>query len=338
MADVFLKLSTGERREALGVAAASSGRPLHLLDKDVWLVWILDVLFHAPFAPHLVFKGGSSLSKAYQIISRFSEDVDLTYDIRALTPDLTGGEGEPLPPNRSQEKRWTKEIRTRLPQWISDQVVPVITGALSEQRLAAGCSIDGDKVFIEYEPLATGSGYTRPVMMLEFGARSTGEPWKRRSLRCDAANHVAGVEFPTANPQVMRPERTFWEKATAIHVFCAQGEFRGGDRFARHWHDLTRLDTAGIANKAIANRELALAVARYKAVFFAEKNPDGTAIDYDAAVSGALHLVPHDEALESLSLDYARMLEDRLLFGAAEPFDDLLDRCRELQERANQIV
>jgi predicted nucleotidyltransferase component of viral defense system len=94
MSDLFLKLPAGDRREALGVAAASSGRPLHLLDKDVWLVWILEVLFQAPFATHLVFKGGSSLSKAYQIISRFSEDVDLTYDIRALAPDLVGEEGE----------------------------------------------------------------------------------------------------------------------------------------------------------------------------------------------------------------------------------------------------
>jgi Nucleotidyl transferase AbiEii toxin, Type IV TA system len=159
MADLFLKLPAGDRREALGVAAASSGRPLHLLDKDVWLVWILEVLFQSPFANHPVFEGGSSLSKAYQIISRFSEDVDLTYDIRALATDLVGEDVEPLPPNRSQEKRWTKEIRTRLPLWINDEVMPVITSALSEQGLAAELSMDGEKLFIAYNQLATGSGY-----------------------------------------------------------------------------------------------------------------------------------------------------------------------------------
>jgi hypothetical protein len=127
-------LSPDERREALGVAAASSGRPMHLLDKDVWVVWVLEVLFQAPFATHLVFKGGSSLSKAYQIIRRFSEDVDLTYDIRVLAPDLVGGDAEPLPLNRSQEKRWTKEIRTRLLLSINDQVVPLN----SEQRHESG--------------------------------------------------------------------------------------------------------------------------------------------------------------------------------------------------------
>ncbi len=336
MADLFLKLPAGDRREALGVAAASSGRPLHLLDKDVWLVWILEVLFRAPFSTHLVFKGGSSLSKAYQIISHFSEDVDLTYDIRALAPDIVGDDAEPLPPNRSQEKRWTKEIRTRLPLWINDQVVPVITSALSEEGLSAELSMDGEKVFIAYEPLATGSGYTRPSVMLEFGARSTGEPWETRPIRCDAADHVSNVVFPSAVPRVMRPERTFWEKATAIHVFCAQGDFRGGDRFARHWHDLTRLDRSGIAKKAMADHALTLAVARHKTAFFAEKNADGSPIDYEAAVSGALQLVPRGKALESLSLDYDRMVEDGLLFDEAEPFDELLDHCRGLQERANR--
>ena len=272
MADLFLQLRADERREALGVAAALSGRPLHLLDKDVWVVWVLEVLFQAPFAAHLVFKGGSSLSKAYKIINRFSEDVDLTYDIRALAPDLISGSPEPLPPNRSQEKRWTKEIRTRLPRWISDQVVPAVTRAISKQGLSAKLSVEGEKVFIEYEPLATGSGYTRPTVMLEFGARSTGEPSEIRPVRCDAADHLPGVVFPTATPRVMRPERTFWEKATAIHVFCAQGQFRGGERFARHWHDITRLDRAGVVRTAIADRALALAVARHKAAFFAEKN------------------------------------------------------------------
>ena len=89
----------------------------------------------------------------------------------------------------------------------------------------------------------------------------------------------------------MRAERTFWEKATAIHVFCAQGAFRGGDRFARHWHDLTRLDAAGFAEAAIADKALAHAVADHKSVFFAEKNIHGVVIDYHAAVAGGLQLV-----------------------------------------------
>jgi hypothetical protein len=113
---------------------------------------------------------------------------------------------------------------------------------------------EGDKVFIDYAPLATGTGYVAPAVMLEFGARSTGEPSEPRAIHCDAATHLQGVEFPTAAPQVMRAERTFWEKATAIHVFCAQGEFRGGGRFARHWQQdsLGETDDKRIADVVVA--------------------------------------------------------------------------------------
>ena len=337
MPEIFVKLSASDRREALAVAAAASGRPIHLLDKDVWLVWLLDVLFQSPFGEHLVFKGGSSLSKGYQIISRFSEDVDLTYDIRALVPDLSGMGLDPVPATRSQEKRWTKEIRSRLPVWNAEQVMPRISAALKDQDLTATLSTEGEKVFLEYAPLAAGSGYVRPVVTLEFGARSTGEPWEFRTITCDAAQSIAGVVFPSATARVMRPQRTFWEKATAVHVFCRQGEFRGGERFSRHWHDLAQLDRVGIADNAIADRALALAVARHKSMFFSEKTAAGELIDYVAAVSGALQLVPSDMALASLSLDYSKMLDDGLLMGDAERFDSLLEPCGDWEARVNKV-
>lgn len=88
MADVFLRLSASDRRDVMGIAADKSGRPAHLLEKDAWVVWALSALYDTALGEHLVFKGGTSLSKAYGVIRRFSEDVDLTYDIRAIAPDL----------------------------------------------------------------------------------------------------------------------------------------------------------------------------------------------------------------------------------------------------------
>ena len=207
---------------------------------------------------------------------------------------------------------------------------------MAVQGLSATLRPDADKLFVEYEALALGSGYTRPAVMLEFGARSTGEPWEVRQVTCDAAPHLAGVEFPVANPQVMLPERTFWEKATAIHVFCAQGEFRGGERFARHWHDVLRLDRAGFAELAIRNRGLADSVARHKAAFFAEKDPTGVIIDYSTAITGGLRLVPSDAARGKLANDYARMIDDGLLAADAESFDELMERCGRLEMLANR--
>ena len=331
----FFELTLEERLEALAQAANVSGRPPHLLEKDVWVVWSLRHVFAAPYAPHLVFKGGTSLSKAYGVIQRFSEDVDLTYDIRAIAGDLIGDAGTPLPASKSQEKKWSKEIRARLADWVTTEVVPRIQQDLQLQGLPAAARAEGDKVFIAYKPLVSGTGYVPPAVMLEFGARSTGEPSEPRTVLCDAAAHLQGVEFPEATPQVMRAERTFWEKATAIHVFCAQGVFRGGDRFARHWHDVTRLDAAGFADSAIKDTALAKAVADHKSIFFAEKGPDGEMIDYHAAVSGGLSLVPGDGALAKLATDYQLMVDDGLFLDEVESFDALLLQCRSIQEKAN---
>lgn len=337
MADAFLLLSAEDRREALSVAADRSGRPAHLLEKDAWVVWALATLYGSPLGEHLVFKGGTSLSKAYGVIRRFSEDVDLTYDIRALAPDLVGDNGEALPKTRSEEKRWTSAVRERLPEWVAGAVQPVIAEALASGPLSAAIRVDGEKLFIDYEATTTGSGYVAPSVMLEFGARSTGEPASPRDVTCDAAGLVDGVAFPTARPRVMHAERTFWEKATAIHVFCLQERLRG-DRFARHWHDVVRLDEAGLATAAFADRELANAVARHKAMFFAEKAADRSQIDYAAAVNGGLQLVPAGDGAKALSEDYARMVDDGLLLEEAEPFDALMERCGDIAARANSAA
>lgn len=335
MADVFLNLSASDRRDVLGIAADKSGRPAHLLEKDAWVVWALAALYATSLGEHLVFKGGTSLSKAYGVIRRFSEDVDLTYDIRAIAPDLVGENGEALPKSRSEEKRWSSEVRNRLPEWVLGSVQPAIAGVLAKEKLAATVRAEGEKLFIDYEATTTGTGYVAPSVMLEFGARSTGDPASERDVACDAPGLVDDVVFPTARPRVMHAERTFWEKATAIHVFCLQERLRG-ERFARHWHDVVRLDEAGLAASAFADRDLADAVARHKTMFFAEKGADRELIDYRAAVHGGLRLVPAGEALQALGDDYARMVEDGLLLDDAETFEALMARCADMAERANR--
>ena len=163
----------------------------------------------------------------------------------------------------------------------------------------------------------------------------TGEPHETRPVACDAAPHLPDIVFPTASPSVMKAERTFWEKATAMHVFCRQHRPRG-DRLSRHWHDVVRLDETGYAGKALADRSLALSVARHKAAFFREKDVGGRWIDYSAAVSGGMQLVPEGFARDALQEDYERMISGGML-DATEPFDVLLHGCADLQARANDV-
>ena len=156
MAERYLDLGPGDRREVLVFAASESGRPAYLLEKDIWVVWALQTLFDAPMGAPLVFKGGTSLSKAYGAIRRFSEDVDLTYDIRALVHDLVGDSPHPLPASRSQEKRWTREIRERLAAWTRDAAAPFLTEALRAVEARGEVRIESAELLICNAPLNEG--------------------------------------------------------------------------------------------------------------------------------------------------------------------------------------
>ena len=329
-------LSAADRRDALEVVERNSRHKAHLLEKDVWVVAALDVLFHAPFAAHLTFKGGTSLSKVWRAIRRFSEDVDITYDIRAFAPDLVADAGEEaLPPTRSQQRRWTRAIRARLAEWVRDQARPIVREQLESRGFHGQVRAEADCLHVAYRPLFEEASFVRPEVLVEFGARSTGEPHEVLPVVCDAAEYLPDLKFPAARPSVMLAERTFWEKATAVHVFCRQ-QRRRGERLSRHWHDLARLDEAGIADRALADRALALSVARHKAMFFSENDVHGERIDYAAAVSGNLQLVPAGHAHAALADDYARMLADGMLLDEDEPFDALMARCGEIEARANE--
>lgn len=333
-AALFLALNKKEQSEALQVAASETGRPAHLLEKDVWVVWTLNELFSAPFGEHLVFKGGTSLSKAYDIIDRFSEDIDVTYDVTALLSDLVEGRGE-LPPSASQARKWTKAARKRLPVWVAEVALPVLASGLERDGLNATLKADEGNLFLEFGANAAGTGYVQPVVVTEFGGRSTGQPSSDVTITCDAAIALPTLEFPKATVNAMSPKRTFWEKATAVHVYCLAGRLRGRPAFARHWYDLARLHEHGVAAKAIADRDVAIAVTSHKQLFFAEKTVKGEPIDYEAAVSGELRLVPDGKPLKELQADYEAMVNDGLLHNDATPFDDLVAKLREIEALAN---
>ena len=140
MPESWFELSSADRSEVLEVAAARSGRPAHLLEKDIWVVWALSAIYDSALGDSLTFKGGTSLSKVYKVIDRFSEDIDLTYDIRELVPDLLR-DGNPIPTSASQEKKITSAVRSRLPKWVEETVQPVIAhigGQRTTSRFEAG--------------------------------------------------------------------------------------------------------------------------------------------------------------------------------------------------------
>ncbi|WP_442868479.1 nucleotidyl transferase AbiEii/AbiGii toxin family protein [Bradyrhizobium sp. CCBAU 51627] len=136
MPDNYLTLSREERLEALGAAATLSGRRVHLLEKDIWVVWAIDGLFKSEFGEHLVFKGGTSLSKGYDVIERFSEDIDVTYDIRQIIPEKAGE--DPIPKTNSQAG-----INEKLATWVKEKALAVIEKHIKDTGVDATAILDG---------------------------------------------------------------------------------------------------------------------------------------------------------------------------------------------------
>ncbi len=136
----------------------------------------------------------------------------------------------------------------------------------------------------------------------------------------------------------MEISRIFWEKATAIHVYCLQGKEKLAERFSRHLHDLAYLREKGYASEAIAAKDVAETVAKHKAMFFRMKAADGSVIDYAAAVTGSLLLIPSGADLNALRADYQSMIDEGLVREDAYDFNAVIAQCTSLQEEANKGI
>ena len=334
----YFDLSTNDKKDVLEEAGGILDQAPNLLEKDIWVVWALNVLFDSHFGKDLVFKGGTSLSKAYQFIYRFSEDIDLSYNIRKIIPDLIKNLEYPFPTTRSQASKWTKAVWERLPDWIQSNVIPVLSREINRNYMNAKLVQEDHVLFLEYEPMQESTGYVLPKVMLEFGARSTGMPAGYHEVACDIAAAVPNLEMPTARPLVMYAERTFLDKALAAHVYCLRDKFRGREHYARHWYDLDCLDRNFISQNAIMDRQLIQDVVRDKHYFYRESDRDGNVIDYQSAMSGGIRLVPTGEARDALADDYLEMHNAEIIQSKQVPFDILMRRLSNLENRMNTTL
>lgn len=281
----------------------------------------------------MAFKGGTSLSKVYQAIGRFSEDIDVTIDYRSLVdnvPDLTS-----LTSN-SQRKKLSETLKAALLRHIMDELVPELQNALIKtfSGLEVNISVneDAEKLWVYYPSAVENTdNYLRPSILIEFGGRNTTLPQDTLDIAPDVTPLVPGVRFPTAQVCVLSPLRTFWEKATLIHVECHRPELRpNAERLSRHWYDMARLADHDVGKQAMYNRELLRDVLSIKETFYRSR-----ASHYDRCLSGQLRLVPEAPLLDSLRRDYRTMLGAQMLYGDIPSFDDIIWRLATLQDDIN---
>ena len=337
MTDAFIQLPSQDRADILQTAAAELGFTAQVLEKDIWVCWALDALFSMPEAHPMAFKGGTSLSKIWNAINRFSEDVDVTIDYRAFDTGFDHRQGKL---SNAKQQAVNDELRDCVTKYLECRVRPYLLNRLSEdlgdQPFELTLSDCGEKLVLVYPkaPVA-GSAYIRDSILLEFGGRNTLEPSQLHTVTSylAKATQINGVHFPESDRvNTISVERTFWEKVTLAHATCGKDPSRvRAERMSRHWYDLAMLVDGGIVNleALLEDDGILREVIALKNVFYY-----AASANYGACISGAARLIPDSPYIEQLEADYAAMREGYIV-GDAPTFDELLQTVRLIEVAIN---
>lgn len=333
---------TEERRN---LVCTQTGAQLNLaevaVEKDFWVCWILEKLFRLPtWGEHLTFKGGTSLSKGWKLIERFSEDIDIVVNRGVLGFD--GDNAPEAAPSKKQTRKRLGELRLACQGYVEDVIRPALHAAIAAdipETLAwelIDDPADPDQqtlLFIYPTAFSEGAAYLRRAVKIEMGARSDTDP----SELIEISPYVSEV-FPdlfsiaTVEVNAVLPKRTFWEKAMLLHeeTFRPADGKRRKEYMARHYYDLYRLIEAGIADEAAADLDLFLRIAGHREVFFRYNW-----VDYSTLVPGQMRLLPTEEQMSDWRLDYVNMQQE-MFYGETPSFDVLLAKVGGFQDRFNQ--
>ena len=333
----FVALSLKERRMACEQAEAIIGLPAISIEKDFWVCWVLRELFSLPgTAEQFTFKGGTSLSKGWGLIQRFSEDVDLVMDRSGLG---FGGEAAPeAADSRKERERRLERLADAAQSHVQESLLPLLIRRFSEAlpsaepwTLAIDSAVpDGQTLLFGYRSAWDTPRYVVPVVRIELGARSDTEPTGNPLIGPYLFSALPGVfsecRFPVRS---VLPVRTFWEKASLIHEeLYREGEAAPRARLARHYYDLFCLLEAGVGEEALANMDLFKKIADHRAVFFPKRREAR-----DSLKPGSLRLAPTQEQLPAWQRDYMEMRD--MFFGPVPPFTDILSRIKDFSRLVN---
>lgn len=336
--DAFLKLSLDERREACREAEARLRLSAASIEKDFWVCWTLRELFALPeWGAHLTFKGGTSLSKAWQLIDRFSEDIDVVIERDYL--GFGGTRGPEHAPSRKKRRQLLDELKSACQTQIRESLAPAF-GASIAGKIPAGdwqlepdpADPDAQTLLFRYPNAFDGGGYVLPVVKIELGARSDTDPAESPQIEPYLAQSFPELLGPSRfTVRVVAARRTFWEKVMLLHEETYRPkDKRHAARLSRHYYDLWCLIRRGAAEHALADAGLFERVAAHREVYFRYNW-----MDYATLRRGSLRLLPLPEQYSAWAQDYAVMRET-MFFGDVPEFEEILRVVGDFEQRFNQ--
>lgn len=325
--DRVAQLPDNERRELFGETAAAMKTVPAIVEKDFWVVWVLNHLFqHERLQKLLQFKGGTSLSKVFDAIGRFSEDIDLILDWRTVTdedPERTR--------SKTQQGKFNAATNEKAAVYIREALLPEISALLSPR---CQCSMDDDNPFaivVRY-PALYDAGYLRPQILLEIGPLASWRPSDTFEIQSYAAEHFPDV-FKQAICKIptILAKRTFWEKATILHQEAHRPmEKPMPPRYSRHYYDLAQLSQSAIKQEALDDLPLLAEVVDFKQRFY----PSAWS-RYELAVPGSLKLLPDEARLKEIESDYSRM--QAMIFAKKLHFGEIVAILTMLETEVKQM-
>jgi hypothetical protein len=338
--DGILKLSPRQRAEVFQQATQSTGMDAIIIEKDFWVCWTLKELFRLPeIGEHLIFKGGTSLSKVFKIIERFSEDIDVSIDRAFLG---FGGTNEPEAGGSNKEKqRRVDALKAACQQKIATGLHPALEAAINYKIVAGEAwSLRNDEedpdqqtLLFEYPSsfAPADTGYIRRMVKIEMGARADHWPCESKTVTPYVAEQFPqGFKEGSCAVKVLSAERTFWEKATILHAeFHRPADKAIPERFSRHYCDFYELTRKGVAKSAVEKPELLARVAEHKSLFFRSASAR-----YGEAVRGTLRVAPPEHRLKPLRDDYGKM--QQMFFGQPPEFDSIIALLTQWESEFNQ--
>lgn len=321
-------LSSVQRAELFAETAAQKGMTPAVVEKDFWVCWTLGKLFAHPDLSHLLmFKGGTSLSKVFNLIERFSEDIDLILDWRVVV-----GEDDPLAArSNSKQEALNKTIDAKALDYIARDLLVMIS-QVADPICRCELSTNDRQVLNVIYPAAFSDKYLRPEVRLEIGPRAAWLPFDRYQIKPYAAESFPHV-FSQAECEVnaIRAERTFWEKATILHQEAHRPEEKPQQsRYSRHYYDLAMMAASSVKNAALADLALLEDVVAFKQRFYSS-----SWANYDLAKPGTFKLIPSGHMLSTLEKDYAQMRN--MIFGRYPGFNEIMETLWALEREINEL-
>ncbi|MHA1575680.1 MAG: nucleotidyl transferase AbiEii/AbiGii toxin family protein [Alphaproteobacteria bacterium] len=323
-----IALESNLERKSLFIAVADkTGFSNFIVEKDFWVSWVLGKIFSDnELSQILCFKGGTSLSKAFGLIDRFSEDVDLILSLKVVLRTSEKLEQE----SNTKQNKFKKQLEKRATDYISTELKSKIKNVLG--KICSIVSDESDKhVLLVKYPRVFDYSYVKPNIKLEIGPLALWNPNKSYSISSFIAQELPELNLENPIVSTVKPERTFWEKITILHHEHYRPETSSlPHRYSRHYYDIFKMGQHSVKNKALANLKLLEEVVDFKNRFYSR----GWA-NYDKAVPGTIKLLPAKHNLSSLRDDYTDM--EKMLFGEIPTFDEILMYLKKLENEINMI-